>query len=285
LTLFVFSDNCAAVGRDSADADVLNGGFGVLHTAVPTVVGPLVHYALMHAPSAFACSYFRSCVFKTSCKDAATVKSKLCALQGPKQPALFSQPAVSCIKPVLRAYKQHKRQNPSLNAFICVPQWLGQDGRQWLQGMQLVHTFAPTDAVFHGPDGKLMAAPWSMQLWWDKPVERRLQLTARSPGQLTMRFEGTTINNQRVAVLMDSGASDVFVSKSFCQRAGIPIVPVGSLQVVLGDSSLHAPIVGDSTLLLRMQALRGYVRAFVLENLLPGVDLVLGDAWLRSYSA
>jgi hypothetical protein len=65
-----------------------------------------------------------------------------------------------------------------------------------------------------------MAAPRGMQLWWYKPVECRLQVTARQPGQLTMRFGGTTIYNQCVAVLMYSGASDVFwcVSSPESQR-------------------------------------------------------------------
>jgi hypothetical protein len=36
--------------------------------------------------------------------------------------AIYLQLAVSCIKPVLRTFKQHKRQNTSLNAFICLLQ-------------------------------------------------------------------------------------------------------------------------------------------------------------------
>jgi hypothetical protein len=56
-------------------------------------------------------------------------------------------------------------------------------------------------------------------------------------------------------------------------------------QVGLGDGLGNTPIVGECSLPLRLQAYRGKLRTFVLESLLPGVDLVLGDTWLRSYGA
>jgi hypothetical protein len=220
------------------------------------------------------------------CKDAERVKQRLKMLQSELgQRAVFLQPDTGCIKPILRAYLQHKRQNPLTSACICVPKWLGQDWRKWLRGMQLMRTFSPADAVFSDPGGRPMAAPREMQLWWDRPVERRLCPSVLSPGQLAMQFRGSTIADRPVSVLMDTGASDVFVSRSFCLQAGVAMTPVAGQQVALGDGLGNTPIVGECSLPLRLQAYRGKLRAFVLESLLPGVDLVLGDTWLRSHGA
>jgi hypothetical protein len=89
--------------------------------------------------------------------------------------------------------------------------------------MQQMHSSTLFDAAFRGLDGTPMAAPWDMQLWWNRPVQRQPRPSLHSPGQLAMHFWGSTKAEPSVVVFLDISTTNVFLSRLFCLQAMTPV--------------------------------------------------------------
>jgi hypothetical protein len=151
------------------------------------------------------------------------------------QRVVFLQTDKGCFEPVRSAYMQHKQQNHSMCALPLNARAVG-SGLAEVAAMHTVdmQKFSPSDAVFGGLNGIPIAAPWDMHLWWNRPLKRRLCPTVHFPGQLAMQFQGSTITDRPVSVLMDTGVLNAFVSHSCCLQAGVPVTPVAGQQEARG---------------------------------------------------
>jgi hypothetical protein len=83
---------------------------------------------------------------------------------------------------------------------------------------------------------------------------------------------------------VDSGVSHCFLSDAFASRARLRLDPSPLSTVTMADAK-PSPILGRATVTLRMGAYTDTVTAEVMTAVLPGVDLILGDAWLRRVGA
>ena len=205
---------------------------------------------------------------------------------------ILLRPDVSTIKGTLQQYKRFKREHPGISAFIVVPRWLNQKWHQALRRKaKLVHTYSLStgQSVLVDSAGAVVPQRWDWEVWHDEPSPIRAYKLANTVDQVAtgqlLQFTGEA-NGERMRAFVDSGATDVFVSESFCKRSSATQVSTGGQQVVhLGDGSVSAPILGECTLRLRIQGYRGLVRAYVLPDVLPGFDLALGSSWLAQHGA
>lgn len=99
--------------------------------------------------------------------------------------------------------------------------------------------------------------------------------------RLTMLF-GAKAGGADANVLFDSGASHNYVSKSFVALQGISVDDSLRGDVVLGDNH-PAGIAGTATVFVKLGAFQKPVQCFVMNELLTGVDVILGDAFMISH--
>ncbi len=195
---------------------------------------------------------------------------------------LWLHPPAGNIAAALAQYSRLKAKSPQLtSACILLPKWLGQRWRSKLQGMRLLKTYEKGQQLFTAEAAAAGKARWQMEVWYDPPVPQ-LHLGAVMRQALTMQFNGTLAGNLAAKLLIDSGASDVFVTSAACRQAGITVRPAigAAAGVSLGDGQADAKVVGSCVLPLRIQGYKGKVKALVLESLLEGFDVILGDSWL-----
>ena len=207
------------------------------------------------------------------------------------------QPTPELAKQMFRHYQRLKQNNPhSLGACALIPvRWSGRRWRSLLANW--VHVGTMRLAAGH------KNKPEDLQVWVDKPVAT-LKLRAHQPTgyrwtndpapssvlsaamqhSLTFQFTGQ-VAGLKADVLTDSGASDVYIARGAVQRAGLPEIPALKRTVELGDG--HAVTTCSSTVQLpvKIGAYRAKVTAHVLDSLVGGFDLILGDSWLRAVGA
>ena len=109
--------------------------------------------------------------------------------------------------------------------------------------------------------------------------------TARKgkPPDLSMLFCARLCGRMGV-VLIDTGASAAFLSHDFAVRAHMPIAPCALQSVALADNQA-VPVLGQVQVPVKLKAYSAHVPAYVMPALVGGVDLILGDSWLKSTGA
>ncbi len=196
---------------------------------------------------------------------------------------VWLQPPASDMANMLSQYLQLKQNSPSqTSACVLVPRWRRAPWRRLLRGMRLVRTYTKGEQVFCDGSGGLQGLPWDTEVWYDAP-KPGLHLSAAAADALTMHFRGV-VRGAPISVLVDTGASDIFVSARLCAQLNLQLQAAGRERVTLGDGASCA-LQGTCSVPLRIGAYRGTVTAHVMNDLLHGFDLVLGDAWLREHSA
>ena len=203
---------------------------------------------------------------------------------------VWMNPPYSNISAFLRHYLQLKMLSPhSVSGCFVVPKWLGQRWRKLLTGMQLLKQYEKGTVLFSAPrpGGARAVLPgvrWAVEVWYDPPAPA-FNLTVAMRAALTMRFKAK-LSGADACVLVDSGASDMFLDKRFAARAGLRVKPArGAGGVTLGDGQASVDVVGSCMVHVRMQGYSARVRVWVVEALLEGFDLVLGDSWLAAVGA
>jgi hypothetical protein len=79
-------------------------------------------------------------------------------------------------------------------------------------------------------------------------------------------------------ILFDSGATENFVSASFAETHKIAFQEASGV-VLLGDNSLAAPL-GNAKVHLALGAFHSSIQCTVLKSLIPGIDLIIGEAFM-----
>ena len=85
-------------------------------------------------------------------------------------------------------------------------------------------------------------------------------------------------------MLIDTGASHAYASRDLMTRLGMSVRPCSLAQATAADGTA-VTLQGSCELRLRMGPLSTRVQALVVGSLVPGVDLILGDAWLAQHRA
>ena len=187
-------------------------------------------------------------------------------------------PPVSDVSAFLQQYRKLKEKSPhTTTACIMVPQWKGQHWDQYLRGMRLVAQYAKGAAVFSNGDGGLERSKWGWNVWCDDGVPR-LKFNVAKRSKLTMSFRAT-VAGETMPTLLDSGCSCPLVVAHAARRAGVKVSPTQHSAVSLGDGQATAPVLGECVLPVKIQGYRAKVKAYVLESLVDGYELVLGDSW------
>lgn len=196
---------------------------------------------------------------------------------------VMMQPPVRTVGQFLTQYLTLKQASPhSVSACIVVPAWYSQKWRGQLKGMQLLKQYPKGSKFFETAEGST-GLPYDTEVWWD-PVQPKAQLAAMGRTAVAMQFSGT-VRGAPTRVLLDTGASDVIMTRALAQRAGLQVRADTHWKVKLGDGKAELACEGSCTVPLRLQGYRGTVRAAVVSTLLDGFDLILGESWLNQVGA
>ena len=199
---------------------------------------------------------------------------------------VWINPPYSLIRQFVQHYKQCKQKNPSnTSACFLLPKWSG-DWAAELTGMQLIREYPIGSVIFSAPTPtgarRVMGGiPWPVQVWYDPPAAKpdmELKLTGLTHIYLASSY------GFKCRLLIDTGASHVFVSQDFVAKVGVRSSPATTTTVSLADGK-DATISGQCHLRLKFGGILMSVTALVLPSLPEGVDVILGDAWQKQYSA
>ncbi|GLI62851.1 hypothetical protein VaNZ11_005402, partial [Volvox africanus] len=92
------------------------------------------------------------------------------------------------------------------------------------------------------------------------------------------------LNGRTLKALVDTGASDDFISVAEVNALGLTPESSDCPQVTLADGGKH-PIVGRITLSLSIGPLRVVTRPYVLQGLAETAPYIMGSSTLRQYRA
>ena len=98
-------------------------------------------------------------------------------------------------------------------------------------------------------------------------------------GRLVMQMAGR-VAGAEASCLFDSGSEANVISQTFAERQGVVIHPnAGSIE--LGDSHVTSQV-GTAQVFVQFGAFHKSVPCVVLENLLGGVDFIIGDGFMKA---
>jgi hypothetical protein len=89
-----------------------------------------------------------------------------------------------------------------------------------------------------------------------------------------------SINGVHTKGMLDTGASQVFISTALAKHLHIPTQRT-SLQVQIADGKFTSAQATTGNLAVTMAGITIQTKAFVLPALVEGVDTILGESWLR----
>ena len=163
------------------------------------------------------------------------------------------------------------------SACIIVPKIAHRPWQFLLHGMRLLHVYNVGDKVGDAQQG----LSYPLEVWYDAP-KSRLVLNATARKKLSMQFTGK-VGETEAEILVDSGASDSFMSEEFAKKAGIRTDKAPGVQVTLPDGEL-SPVVGKCEVRVRIQAYQCKV-TFHVTPLADHFDMILGEPWLLHHKA
>ena len=164
---------------------------------------------------------------------------------------------------------------------VVLPLWAK---AKWNKYMQIIKEYPAGTQVFTVPDGlparkALPGVPWPVRVYYDTPAKPGAvsQPTLASIGPTAMRLAVQIAGAKGIAT-PDSQASHCLVHKDSAKKNVITVA--GNTQVQLANS-VACTTAGTCTVTLQLDSqARTEVKAFVLDALIPGVDLILGHDWL-----
>ena len=188
-------------------------------------------------------------------------------------------------------YLQGKQKDPENTSAIILLPASGGKMKDWvplLKNMDFLRAYSGKDRIFR-KQGSTYSYGGSTEVWYDPP--KKSLPTWEGPASKFVYAMGDTdlpdmvfksfINGKPAVTLVDTGASEDFVNKGSVQAAGIPIIKQASGTVrCAGDQQLG--IIGIAYIPLRMGKYTATRKAYVVDQLLQGVDLILGRKWQKS---
>ena len=192
----------------------------------------------------------------------------------------------------LLAYLKVKNRNPETQALVALPTSARGARHPWLhllRGMQKVRSISKqnTGPWISEETGLPVEFRREMDILYDPPraatqvwedIEKDLALCVAGKVILPdMLFRGWAAQMQLI-VLVDTGASASFISLRAAKAAGLRMERVAHQQ---GRGAGNAPIkiMGTVKIPLRLGSYTDTVEAYVVPDVLEGVDVVLGKLW------
>lgn len=234
-----------------------------------------------------------TCTLEACCRDDSTTRlcPKYCSPKNSffntdlRGHTLWLHPPAARADEFVRYYSDFKTKNPlTIAAIMLLPQGVGQKWHTVLPHMKLVKEYQTSTRTPSSAMRAAVEAP--LQVWWDPPVQNQPQKCALAGGS-SMIFRAS-VQGVQCKTLIDTGASHVYVSVSLARQLGLRVHPAqdakGIEVIGVGDTALRG--LGTCSFKIRIAHLVSRVtNATVLEELIPGVDVILGDEWLREYKA
>eukprot|EP00798_Chlamydomonas_sp_ICE-L_P006925 gene6925-biopygen13449 len=126
------------------------------------------------------------------------------------------------------------------------------------------------------PQGKGGSCPHS------KPVpEKHMVEAGRVTNEPCPRWG--LVQGQSTLVLVDSGASNSFITADLASKAGLHVTNSQDNIQVAGETSMD--VTGTAEMRLRIGTYIGTQKVLVVKKLIAGVDLILGEDWLEATEA
>jgi hypothetical protein len=172
---------------------------------------------------------------------------------------------------------------PELAATVVVPRTRGH-WRRHLARFELVQELKKDSPAWQWSNCSLDEVTTSkpLQVFYAAPkLKRDHTLATLGEGRLKMTYDGT-LGHIPCTFMLDTQASDCFVSKSFLERNNMNFEKING-EVQLGDGT-HVAIHGRVSLHVALQQYKAKVSLLVV-NLGPGFEVVLGDSWLTKTKA
>jgi len=170
----------------------------------------------------------------------------------------------------LEHYLQCKATAPhSTSACILVPaRFRTSYKRRLLKGMQLIMQTSLRGVMWH--------------VYYDSAAPQLLAARAcRTDSSLLMSFQ-CIASGIPACVLVDTGASDAYVSSAFVERCGFRVEP-SQATITMADGTVTT-VMGTCHIRMRLGQYNSLLRFYVAE-LSDDWDLILGQSWLRPHSA
>ena len=170
----------------------------------------------------------------------------------------------------LEHYLQCKALAPhTTSACILVPaRFRTSYKRRLLKGMQLIMQRTIYGAAWH--------------VYYDGPAPHLVAARAsRADTDLLMSFQ-CTASGTPACLLVDTGASDAYVSAAFVKSCGFHVEP-SQATITLADGTV-ATVTGTCSIRLRLGQYSDLVR-FYVADLSCHWDLILGQSWLKPHCA
>jgi hypothetical protein len=193
-------------------------------------------------------------------------------------------------------YTDLKSVNPGLSACLVVPEWKGPHVAL-LRGMTPVVTYAIGTRLFYAPtdsDERILmpGIPFKVTVYYDPPkLPKHHVLTVGDVNDVTMLFDATVSGAKARAcigtpigtAMMDSAAQGEFLSHAYVKMHGIAVKPEPA-DIRMADGVTPLPSSGVAVVHLTIGPYKRAVRCLVVD-LPDGVDIILGDPWLKQHKA
>ena len=180
------------------------------------------------------------------------------------------------IQQCLTHFAACKRTDPRHTSLcILLPAW---HNAKWLpltQNMRIVKEYPAGTQLF---DSGQPALPYAVHAYYDGPEENPEPLTLAAIGPGAMRLQAKIAGAKGVAI-PDSQASHCFLHKSFATEHQLAIDKTTQDPVHLANNAT-CTTEGTCTFQLQLGKHTETITAYVLPDLLPGVQLILGQTWL-----
>lgn len=115
--------------------------------------------------------------------------------------------------------------------------------------------------------------------WYQDLLERVCVLEDKKDKSDLIVMDGV-VHGQKVKVLIDSGASRVYVAEQCVDRLGLAVSSSPTTENIILPNGSHVPIHGRTSFLLRLGTFHTTIDCRILN--LPEFDIILGLQWLRA---
>jgi len=150
-----------------------------------------------------------------------------------------------------------------------------------LHYMRHIATYSEGTELLVDETGSALKSTCAVHVYYDAPGIRREGLTV-TDNSLVFKLPGKAANIE-ATILVDSGASCNYVGESFLQNTRYKTQALTQpIEVEVADGTLVRTL-GTCTIPVKLQSYKGQVTALVLPTIVPGIDLILGEQWLKAH--
>jgi len=209
-----------------------------------------------------------------------------------KDKMVWIHPPQKIIADALHHYTMTKVKNPQTSAVFVLPSTMGKlkPWVKYLKGMQLIKQYIGRDRIYCTTTMDKCTTSKNTEIWYDPPghkpdlstQQKVLNHVKTSKTTLKMVFQGL-VQGQSTLVLVDSGASNSFITADLASKAGLHVTNSHDNIQVAGETSMD--VTGTAEMRLRIGTYIGTQKVLVVKKLIAGVDLILGEDWLEATEA